>query len=76
MKYVYAVLTMLGNNPIMQTHLSDRKLTGREILNNVVLTDEEKQRYASWRSSEKIIKDLNQRANYNIKMEIQEVEVE
>ena len=42
MKYVYAVLTVLENKPIMQTLVSSKQLTGREILDKVILTEEER----------------------------------
>ena len=32
MKYVYAVLTVLENKPIMWTLLSDKRITGRKYL--------------------------------------------
>ena len=48
MKYVYAILTVVENNPIMQTYVSDKPMTGRQLLDEVVLTDEEKQRYRNY----------------------------
>ena len=32
MKYVYAILTVVENNPIMQTYVSDKPMTGRQLL--------------------------------------------
>jgi len=74
MKYVYAILTVVENNPIMQTYVSDRPMTGRELLDEVILTDEEKEKYKDWDDERKIIQDMNK--FQSIKVEIQEVEVE
>ncbi len=73
MKYVYAVLTVLENKPIMQTLVSPTQLTGREILDKVILTEDERKKYSSWPDESKILKDLNKRQE--IRVEIQEVEV-
>ena len=73
MKYVYAVLTVLENKPIMQTLVSPNQLTGREILDKVILTEDERRKYSSWSDESKILKDLNKRQE--IRVEIQEVEV-
>ena len=35
MKYVYAVLTVIENKPIMQTLVSDNQLSGRKILEDL-----------------------------------------
>ena len=32
MKYVYAILIVVDNNPIMQTYVSDVALTGRQLI--------------------------------------------
>ena len=73
MKYVYAILTVVENNPIMQTYVSDKPMTGRQLLDEVVLTDEEKQRYRNWTDERKIIEDMNK--YQSIQVEIQEVEI-
>ncbi|NLB42865.1 MAG: hypothetical protein GX815_11540 [Clostridiales bacterium] len=73
MKYVYAVLTVLENKPIMQTLVSPTQLTGREILDKVILTEDERKKYSSWPDESKILRDLNKRQE--IRVEIQEVEV-
>ena len=73
MKYVYAILTVIENNPIMQTYLSNKPLTGREILDKVILTDAEKIRYKDWTDEVKILEDMNKQQS--IRVEIQEVEV-
>lgn len=73
MKYVYAVLTILENKPIMQTLVSPTQLTGREILDKVILTEDERKKYSDWPDENKILKDLNKRQE--IRVEIQEVEV-
>ena len=73
MKYVYAVLTVLENKPIMQTLVSNRQLTGREILDKMILTEEERKKYKDWPDENKILEDLNKRQA--IRVEIQEVEV-
>ncbi|MGI6527765.1 MAG: hypothetical protein ACOX25_10455 [Caldicoprobacterales bacterium] len=74
MKYVYAVLTVLENKPIMQTLVSKKQLTGREILDKMILTDEERKKYKSWTDENKVLEDLNKRQA--IRVEVQEVEVE
>lgn len=74
MKYVYAVLTVLENKPIMQTLVSNKQLTGREILDKVILTDEERRKYKSWTDENRVLEDLNKRQA--IRVEVQEVEVE
>ncbi|HHW70554.1 MAG TPA: hypothetical protein GX392_04315 [Clostridiales bacterium] len=73
MKYVYAILTVVENNPIMQTYVSNQPMTGREILDEFVLTDEEKRRYQTWTDEDKILEDLNK--YQSLKVEIQEIEV-
>ena len=73
MKYVYAVLTVLENKPIMQTLVSGRQLTGREIIDRMILTEEERKKYKEWSDEKKILEDLNRRQA--ISVEIQEVEV-
>jgi ATP-dependent phosphoenolpyruvate carboxykinase len=73
MKYVYAVLTVLENKPIMQTLVSNKQLTGREILDKLILTNEEKKKYADWTDENKVLEDLNKR--HSIRVEVQEVEV-
>ncbi|HHU49701.1 MAG: hypothetical protein ACOYEH_02500 [Caldicoprobacterales bacterium] len=73
MKYVYAVLTVLENKPIMQTLVSSKQLTGREILDKLILTKEERKKYASWKDENKVLEDLNKRQA--IRVEVQEVEV-
>ncbi|MDD3613068.1 MAG: hypothetical protein WAP98_01320 [Caldicoprobacterales bacterium] len=74
MKFVYAVLTVLENKPLMQTLVSNKQLTGREILDKLILTEEEKKKYRTWTDENKILKDLNK--NQSISVEIQEVEVQ
>lgn len=73
MKYVYAILTIVDNNPIMQTYVSDTSMSGRQILDKVVLTKEEKRKYSSWEDENEILKDMNKRQS--IRVEIQEVGV-
>ncbi|HHU78712.1 MAG: hypothetical protein ACOX27_06270 [Caldicoprobacterales bacterium] len=73
MKYVYAVLTVLENKPIMQTLVSSKQLTGREILDKVILTEEERKKYRDWPDENQILADLNKRQA--ISVEVQEVEV-
>jgi len=73
MKYVYAILTVVDNNPIMQTYVSDKRLTGREILDRVILTEDERRRYKDWKDEKKILEDMNK--TQSIRVEIQEVEV-
>ena len=58
MKYVYAVLTVLENKPIMQTLVSPTQLTGRDILDKVILTEDERRKYRDWLDENKILKDL------------------
>lgn len=74
MKFVYAVLTVLENKPLMQTLVSNKQLTGREILDKLILTEAEKKKYRTWTDENKILKDLNK--NQSISVEIQEVEVQ
>jgi ATP-dependent phosphoenolpyruvate carboxykinase len=57
MKYVYAVLTILENKPIMQTLVSPTQLTGREILDKVILTEDERKKYSDWPDENKILKE-------------------
>ncbi|MGI6706974.1 MAG: hypothetical protein ACOX6S_12320 [Clostridia bacterium] len=73
MKYVYAILTVVDNNPIMQTYQSDIRLNGREVLERVVLTDDEKEKYKNWSDEKEILRDMNKKQS--IRVEIQEVEV-
>lgn len=73
MKYVYAILTVLENKPIMQTLVSTTQLTGRDILDKVILTEEERKKYQDWPDENQILKDLN--THQEIRVEIQEVEV-
>ncbi|MFU0801182.1 MAG: Phage protein [Xylanivirga thermophila] len=73
MKYVYAILTVIENNPIMQTYTSNKPLTGRQILDEVILTQDERIRYRDWTDEKKILEDMNKRQS--IRVEIQEVEV-
>ena len=73
MKYVYALLTVLENKPILQTLVSNRQLTGREILDKKILTEEERQKYKDWPDENSILEDLNR--HQSIRVEIQEVEV-
>jgi hypothetical protein len=49
-------------------------MTGRQLLDEVVLTDEEKQRYRNWTDERKIIEDMNK--YQSIQVEIQEVEID
>ena len=37
MKYVYAILIVVDNNPIMQTYVSDVALTGRQLMDALYL---------------------------------------
>ncbi|HOB20703.1 MAG TPA: hypothetical protein PK830_06835 [Candidatus Atribacteria bacterium] len=74
MKFVYAILTVLENKPIMQTLVSNRQLTGREILDKVILTEDERKKYKAWKDEHKILEDLNK--HQSIRVEIQEVEVQ
>lgn len=74
MKFVYAILTVLENKPIMQTLVSNRQLTGREILDKIILTEDERKKYRTWNDEHKIPEDLNKRQS--IRVEIQEVEVQ
>ncbi len=73
MKYVYAILTVVDNNPIMQTYVSNKPMTGRELMDEVILTDEEKKKYRTWDDENKILEDMNK--TQSIRVEIQEVEV-
>jgi len=73
MKYVYAILTVIEGKPIMQTYVSDQRLSGRQILDRVILTEDEKIKYKGWTDENEILKDMNQRQS--IQVEIQEVEV-
>ena len=73
MKYVYAVLTVLENKPIMQTLVSNKQLTGREILDKMILTEDERKKYKDWPDGNKVLEDLNKRQA--ISVEVQEVEV-
>jgi len=73
MKYVYAILTVIENSPIMKTLVSDGRLTGREILDRVILTEDERRKYKSWTDERAILEDLNKKQS--IRVEIQEVEV-
>jgi len=73
MKYVYAILTVIENNPIMQTYQSNVRLTGKEVLERVVFTEDEKRKYSDWTDEKEILKDMNNRQS--IRVEIQEIEV-
>ncbi|HZJ58473.1 MAG TPA: hypothetical protein VFD89_09610 [Clostridia bacterium] len=73
MKYVYAILIVVDNNPIMQTYVSDKAMTGRQIMDEVILTGEERIKYAHWEDENKILEDMNK--NQSIRVEIQEVGV-
>ncbi|HZJ82519.1 MAG TPA: hypothetical protein VFD57_01780 [Clostridia bacterium] len=73
MKYIYAILTVVDNNPIMQTYVSHKPMTGRDIMYKVIFTEEEKKRYQSWNDENKILEDMNR--YQSIKVEIQEVEI-
>lgn len=73
MKYVYAILTVVDNNPIMQTYVSNKPMTGRQIMDEVILTEEEKIKYRSWDDESKILEDMNK--TQSIRVEIQEVEI-
>lgn len=73
MKYVYAILIVVDNNPIMQTYVSDVAMTGRQLMDEVILTEDEKIKYADWADENKILEDMNKRQS--IRVEIQEVEV-
>lgn len=73
MKYVYAILTVVDNNPIMQTYVSSEAMTGRQIMDKVILTEDEKRKYRSWDDEGKILEDMNK--TQSIRVEIQEVEV-
>ena len=73
MKYVYAILTVVDNNPIMQTYVSDKPMTGRQLMDEVILTEEEKEKYKTWDDENKILEDMNK--TQSIRVEIQEVEV-
>ena len=58
MKYVYAILTVIENRPIMQTLVSNERLTGRQILDKAILTEDEKKKYKSWNDEKSILQDL------------------
>ncbi|AEE95618.1 hypothetical protein [Mahella australiensis] len=73
MKYVYGVLTVLDNKPIMQMLVSDARLTGRDVLDRVILTEDERKKYTTWQDEKAIVNDLNKKIP--IKVEIQEVEI-
>lgn len=73
MKYVYAILIIVDNNPIMQTYVSAKAMSGREIMDEIILTEEEKEKYRDWKDEGKILEDMNKRQS--IRVEIQEVEV-
>ena len=68
------VLTVLENKPIMQTLVSNRQLTGREILDKLILTKEEREKYADWPDENEVLADLNKK--HSIRVEVQEVEVQ
>ena len=70
---MYMVLTVLENKPIMQTLVSTKQLTGREILDKLILTNEERKKYADWTDENKVLEDLNK--HHSIRVEVQEVEV-
>lgn len=73
MKYVYAVLTVVEDKPIMQTLVSNKQLSGREILEKIILTEDEQKKYKAWPDENKILEDLNK--HQAIRVEVQEVEV-
>lgn len=73
MKYVYGVLTVLDNKPIMQMLVSDTRLTGRDVLDRVILTEDERKKYITWQDEKAIVNDLNKKIP--IKVEIQEMEI-
>ena len=73
MKYVYAVLTVVEDKPIMQTLVSNKQLSGREILEKIILTEDERKKYKAWPDENKILEDLNK--HQAIRIEVQEVEV-
>lgn len=73
MKYVYAILTVVDNNPIMQTYVSNKAMTGRQIMDKVIFTEDERKKYESWNDESKILEDMNK--SQSIRVEIQEVEV-
>ncbi|MBZ4665569.1 hypothetical protein [Mahella sp.] len=73
MKYVYGVLTVLDNKPIMQMLVSDARLTGRDVLDRVILTEDERKKYITWQDEKAIVNDLNKKIP--IKVEIQEMEI-
>jgi len=74
LKYVYGVLTIVNNNPIMQMLVSDDRLSGREILDKVVLTEDERKKYTAWKDEKAIVEDLNEKMP--IRVEIQEIEID
>lgn len=74
MKYVYAVLVITYDKPLMQTYLSESRLTKRLIFDKIVLTENERKKYHDYITENEILKDLN--TFYPIQVEIQEVEVE
>jgi ATP-dependent phosphoenolpyruvate carboxykinase len=73
LKYVYGVLTVLDNKPIMQMLVSDARLTGRDVLDRVILTEDERKKYITWQDEKAIVNDLNKKIP--IKVEIQEMEI-
>ncbi len=73
LKYVYGVLTVLDNKPIMQMLVSDARLTGRDVLDRVILTEDERKKYITWQDEKAIVNDLNKKIS--IKVEIQEMEI-
>lgn len=74
MKYVYAVLVITYDKPLMQIYLSESRLTKRLIFDKIVLTENERKKYHDYITENEILKDLN--TFYPIQVEIQEVEVE
>ena len=53
--------------------MSAMPMTGRELMDEVILTDEEKKKYRTWDDENKILEDMNK--TQSIRVEIQEVEV-
>ena len=73
MKYVYAVMTVLNHQPILQTCVSPVRLTGKQVLDKMVLTAEEQEKFADYADEEIILEELNK--TQSVRVEIQEIEV-
>lgn len=58
----------------MQTYISNKPLSGRQILDKVIFTEEERSKYKGWDDEKKILEDMNM--HQSIRVEIQEVEVQ